>query len=62
LITALAKEVFKSPVNPHIEGRGQVITCDALYVEHLKFAKFKFPPYSPNHPGGGQWGIILIGA
>jgi len=30
-----SKEAFKSPINPHIEGRGQggdLITCDALYV------------------------------
>jgi len=46
MITALAKEVFKSPINPHIEGRGQgwdLIIYDALYVGHLKFAKFKSP-------------------
>jgi len=55
-LDVVAKEVFKSPVNPHIEGSGQggdFITCDALYAGHLKFVKFKSLPYSSHCLGGG---------
>jgi len=41
---------------------GDLTDCDALHVRHLKFVKFKSPPLSPPYPGGGWWGIILIGA
>jgi len=56
LITALAKEVFKSPVNPHIECRGQggdLITCDALYVGYLQSSNPHLIPHIALEGGSG---------